>query len=219
MKMTGELPAVVREIVEQLQREKQTLQAEATRRGDDLRREADLQAAAVQSEADEKIRHLRDRAVLAAKALQDRTHQEIKLRIEEAIERLSDWQQQLAEQGQVQEAAAVTEEIHRWRAYRAEEAKPGPRNLEGLRDRVGESFVFEVTGTIDGALWGTDVYTSDSCLGKAAVHAGILRANETGTVRVAIVECLPNYKGTTRNGVTSSHWADPWHGAYRVERA
>jgi hypothetical protein len=219
MKASGELPAVVREILEQLRREKQAVQAEATRRGDELRREADLQAAAVQSEADEKIRVVRERSLQAARLLQDRTQQEIKLRIEEALERLRDWQQHLTEQGQVQEGEAVAEEIHRLRAYRAEEAKPGPRNLEGLRDRMGESFVFEVTGTVDGALWGTDVYTTDSCLGKAAVHAGILRANEIGTVRVFIVECLPNYKGTTRNGVTSSHWADPWHGAYRVERA
>jgi hypothetical protein len=101
----------------------------------------------------------------------------------------------------------------------AGDVQPAPNNLEAFRSRVGESFLFSVVGATAGPLWGTDVYTSDSSPAKAAVHAGLLHSGESGVVKVTIVERLPNYKGTTRHGVTSNPWHDPWHGAYRIEAA
>jgi len=78
--------------------------------------------------------------------------------------------------------------------------------------------LFQVTGQISGPVYGTETYTSDSRLAAVAVHAGVLQPGETGIVRVWVVPVLPNYHGTSRNGVVSRDWPEPWTGAYRVER-
>jgi len=90
-------------------------------------------------------------------------------------------------------------------------------DLRSLERKIGQSFFFQVTGEEHGPLWGTDVYTSDSALAVACVHAGLLRPGESGTVKVTMVQPLPAFKGSTRNGVTSNSWTTPWSGAYRVE--
>jgi hypothetical protein len=92
-----------------------------------------------------------------------------------------------------------------------------PTDLRSLEGRVDESFFFQVTGEVHGSLWGTDIYTSDSWLGTACVHAGILQPGESGVVKVTMVQPLAVFQGTTRNGVTSSAWTTGWPGAYRVE--
>src|SRR5205823_4348052 len=97
-------------------------------------------------------------------------------------------------------------------------ASPDPGDLRGWESAVGAELLFRVTGRTDGFLYGTDVYTSDSNLATAAVHAGILRPGQTGVVRVRMVDVLPRYQATTRYAVTSSSWETPWSGAYRIER-
>ena len=54
------------------------------------------------------------------------------------------------------------------------------------------------------SIWGTDVYTLDSHLAAAAVHAGIVKPGETGTVRVRIVQSPPQFAASFRNGVTTT---------------
>ena len=56
-----------------------------------------------------------------------------------------------------------------------------------------------------GSVWGTDTYTSDSSICRAALHAGAVETSG-GTVMVAPAAGCPNYEGTERNGVKSSHW-------------
>jgi hypothetical protein len=53
-----------------------------------------------------------------------------------------------------------------------------------------------------GAVWGTDLYTDDSALCLAAVHAGAIGA-EGGLITVLRSEGRPLYVGSARNGVTS----------------
>jgi len=93
----------------------------------------------------------------------------------------------------------------------------GPRTLEELRDRVGQTFTFVVTGATDGPVWGgaENVYTTDSDLGTAAVHAGVLRPGERGVITVKILPDRGSYEGENRNGVESQPWG-AWHGSYRV---
>jgi len=93
---------------------------------------------------------------------------------------------------------------------------PAPADLQGYRGQNGTSIVFQVTGKLEGSVWGTDVYTDDSALAAAVVHAGLLRPGQTGLVRVTILPGRENYAGSTRNGVTSSDYA-AWNGSYRVE--
>ena len=94
-----------------------------------------------------------------------------------------------------------------------------PDELRSVERKVGQSFSFQVSGNNLGPLWGTDVYTSDSNLGTACVHAGLLKIGETGPVKVTIVEPVPLFQASTRNGITSQTWQTGWGGAFtgRVE--
>ncbi len=93
----------------------------------------------------------------------------------------------------------------------------GPGTLESYRGKVNQTFTFEVTGRRTGTVYGTDVYTDDSDLATAAVHAGVLKDGERGVVRVTVLPGMPSYAGSTRNGVTSSEWPS-WVGSFRFER-
>jgi len=55
-------------------------------------------------------------------------------------------------------------------------------------------------------IWGTDVYTGDSSICTAAAHAGVITLARGGTVTVELRPGQSAYKGTTRNGVTSSDY-------------
>jgi hypothetical protein len=86
-----------------------------------------------------------------------------------------------------------------------------------FRDRVGMSFSFEVVGFVHGTVWGSDVYTVDSSLATAAVHAGLLKDGERGVVRVTILGGAPGYESTSRNGVSTQGWG-PWQGSFRFAK-
>jgi hypothetical protein len=74
----------------------------------------------------------------------------------------------------------------------------------------------EVVGTNTGSLWGTDVYTDDSSVALAAVHAGLLKVGERGLVQVTLLAGQNSYQGSTRNGVSSSSYG-AWAGSFKVE--
>ena len=90
-----------------------------------------------------------------------------------------------------------------FRARVAYTGEPAPASMVNCRDRVGESFVFQVTGAVSGNIWGTDIYTYDSPLAKAAIHAGVVTNGQTATVKVTMLPSQTSYTGSTRNGVTS----------------
>ena len=87
-------------------------------------------------------------------------------------------------------------------------AADAPSNMHGLCDVPGVVYYFRVTGLAEGQVWGTDTYTRDSILGAAAVHAGLLKPGEKAVLRVTVVPALPSYAGTTRNGVTTTDYAE-----------
>ena len=86
-------------------------------------------------------------------------------------------------------------------------AADAPQHMQALCDPVGASFYFRVTGASEGSLWGTDIYTGDSALAVAAVHAGLVKPGESAVVRVTVVPPLNAYKGSVRHGVTSHDFA------------
>jgi hypothetical protein len=96
-------------------------------------------------------------------------------------------------------------------------AAPDPGNLTGFQDLLGQTLYFRVTGSTTGPVWGTDIYTTDSNLATAAVHAGVLSPGATGVVRVRMVGGLSAYAASTRNGVTSAAWT-AFPCAYTVSR-
>jgi hypothetical protein len=96
-------------------------------------------------------------------------------------------------------------------------ASDAPARIQDLCDRPGTTYYFRVTGAVDGKLWGTDVYTGDSSLAAAAVHAGAVKTGESAVVRVTVMPPLAQYQGSVRNGVTS-HDYGRFGTAYRVDR-
>ncbi|PIO16159.1 hypothetical protein AB205_0005830, partial [Aquarana catesbeiana] len=67
--------------------------------------------------------------------------------------------------------------------------------------------------TVNGRnVWGTDVYTDDSSICKAAIHAGIL-GNTGGLVTVEKSPGQQSYTGSTRNGVTTNNYG-AWSGSF-----
>lgn len=108
------------------------------------------------------------------------------------------------------------------RSYRGlgrvlQNALPDPGTLTDHRADVGKSLLFEVIGSNTGSVWGAGIYTDDSNLATAAVHAGILAVGQKGIVKVTILPGQASYASSTSNGITSSSWGQ-WTGSFQVER-
>jgi hypothetical protein len=99
-----------------------------------------------------------------------------------------------------------------------DEPLPDPGNLSEYGGDSGLRLTFELTGSRAGVVWGAGPYTLDSRLAAAAVHAGVLKAGETGKVTVELLKSPSQYEGTTANGVTSRPfglWPD---GAFKFRK-
>lgn len=57
-----------------------------------------------------------------------------------------------------------------------------------------------------GAVWGSGIYTTDSSICAAAVHAGAITKETGGEVKVKAAGGCAEYMGTDAGGVTSSRW-------------
>lgn len=96
---------------------------------------------------------------------------------------------------------------------------PDPGTLANFQGQTNRTFFFRVTGPMpnalrNGAVWGSDVYTFDSMLSLAAVHAGVLQPGETKVVGVTMLGAQNSFAGSARNGVTSGNWG-AYPAAYR----
>jgi hypothetical protein len=88
--------------------------------------------------------------------------------------------------------------------------------LTALRGRPGTSFVVQVVGAV-GPVFGTGIYTDDSSIAAAAVHAGLLEPGELGFVRVTTEAGRESYTASERNGIKSTAYGK-WDGSFRLER-
>ena len=98
-----------------------------------------------------------------------------------------------------------------------ENTAAAPANAASLRGNNEQSYLYTVTGSTDGSVWGTDIYTDDSSIAKAAVHAGALLPGELGAVRVTIKPGRSGYQGTSRNETASGTYGS-YPGSYVIER-
>lgn len=83
-----------------------------------------------------------------------------------------------------------------------------------LRGRLDQSFTFTClpNGKINN-VWGSDLYTDDSSVCSAAVHAGLINTRDGGTVSIRMMPGQGAYTSTSRNGVTTIGYGN-WHGSY-----
>jgi hypothetical protein len=65
-------------------------------------------------------------------------------------------------------------------------------------------------------IWGTDVFTDDSSVCRAAVHAQAISASQGGLILVTWAPAQATYAGTTRNGVTSQDYG-AWGRSFFVQ--
>ena len=155
------------------------------------------------------------------KAIEAKALKETLERQEKAVKRLQDLHDAYAKAAKKDEAAAVgglikqlkQDSLARTLGLKVED---DPGTLTIYRGKNDEVFYFKVTGTTDGEVWGSGVYTDDSRLAAAAVHAGVLKKGETGIVKVTILAGQASYDSTTENDVTSSGYGE-WEGSYKVE--
>ena len=92
-------------------------------------------------------------------------------------------------------------------------------NATTYRGQNGSQFTYDCPkyGTI-GGVYGTDVYTDDSSVCTAAVHAGRISLAGGGLVTIEIRPDAGSYTGSTRNRITSSSYG-AWQGAYVIVAA
>lgn len=88
-------------------------------------------------------------------------------------------------------------------------------NYRGLGETVIE---VRVTGTTDGNAWGTGIYSDDSDIGVAAVHAGVLKVGETKVVKITVLPGQKSYVGTIQNSIESYDYGE-WDGSYKFNDA
>ena len=61
-------------------------------------------------------------------------------------------------------------------------------------------------GGTESSVWGTDIYTADSSICNAAVHAGKFTRESGGAVTIELRPGESSYRGTTRNGVKTNDY-------------
>src|SRR5439155_1150064 len=89
-------------------------------------------------------------------------------------------------------------------------------NATAFRGQNGVQFVYTCPfyGAA-GGVYGTDVYTDDSSVCTAAVHAGRITIARGGSVTIEMRPGQDSYKGSTRHGITSSPYG-AWGGSYVI---
>jgi hypothetical protein len=85
---------------------------------------------------------------------------------------------------------------------------PDPGTLKGYRDQVGNTLKFDVTGKIQGVIYGDGTFTDDSDLATAAVFAGVLAPGERAVVDVTILPGQGHYVSARRNNITSFEFGE-----------
>jgi hypothetical protein len=123
----------------------------------------------------------------------------------------------LCKEDKLDEAIAVRDAIRLVRLG-VTAALPDPGYVNNGAQDIGNVYYYQTTGVITGgAIYGTDVFTTGSHLGMAAVHSGILKEGQKGVVKVTILPGQANYPSTTRNGITSTAYG-AYNVSFKVER-
>lgn len=101
----------------------------------------------------------------------------------------------------------------------AEQARRRPFGAPDVRQlAIGDQVTLQITGRAEGPVWGDAVYTLDSNVGAAAVHAGLLKVGETRAIKIWIVPAPSAFAEAERNGIKSGKWGK-YHTAFFMQLA
>lgn len=93
---------------------------------------------------------------------------------------------------------------------------PWRLNASAHRAAIGERFEYDCSPNgSPSTIWGTDVYTDDSSVCTAAVHAGLITFAEGGQVTIEMRPGQDAYVSSERNGVVSDDYG-AWGGSYAL---
>jgi hypothetical protein len=191
---------------------------EADRTLADVREQSKREIAAIQERRDREIEAIRTRAKAEEAKVNAKASQSLSPVLRDLFARLKELQSQHLLAGHLDEALAIRARL---RSLRGDLSgiKPDPGNLTlySAAD-IGQSFLFEVVGSTTDNIWGHGLYTADSSLSTAAVHAGLLRDGERGVVRVTLVDGSESvFEAVERYGITSLDYGN-YTVAFTVER-
>ncbi len=87
------------------------------------------------------------------------------------------------------------------------------QNASAFRAQAGQvlSFVCPAGDGGKARLYGTDIYTDDSAICAAAIHAGVLKPGRGGIVKILIGNGAKSFKGSERNGLRSLDYGSWGH--------
>ena len=90
-----------------------------------------------------------------------------------------------------------------------------PTNLTSYRGNNNKIYSFMVTGNNStGKVWGSTIYTDDSTVSLAAIHAGLVKNGETKRVYVQILPGQSSYASSLSNSITSLSYGS-YSGSFR----
>ena len=91
------------------------------------------------------------------------------------------------------------------------------RDRREYRTWVGAQYQFNCprNGKLTRSVWGTNIYTDDSSVCAAAVHAGSITTKDGGKVTIEMREGQASYRASTRNKVKSLSYP-AWPGSFIV---
>lgn len=91
-------------------------------------------------------------------------------------------------------------------------------NATDFRENVGQRIVYNCPANGSFAtVWGSTVYTDDSSVCTAGVHAGVISRQNGGRVVIEMRAGGQSYQGSSQNGVTTLNYGS-WPGSFVVVR-
>ena len=191
---------------------------EAERTVSGVRRNSEQALAGIRDIAEREIAAIRLRLNGEEAAVQRDASRELSPLLRDLFARLKALQANYAQTGMIDEALAIRARLRTLRSdLFGVRSDPGSMSDFSSSD-VGKSFLFELVGTNEGNVWGTDSYTGDSRVAVAAVHSGSLRVGERGLVRVTIVDGSERvFDGSERHGIRSMDYGN-YSIAFHTER-
>lgn len=152
-----------------------------------------------------------------AMAIRQKAELEIQAKQVLVIKALQVLQDNYTREAKLDEAIAIRDKIRQLKVSHLK-PQPNPGNLTRYYNQIGDSFHFEVVGRVGGPIWGSEVYTCDSDLATAVVHAGVLKVGQKGIVKVTMVKSSDMHQASTQNGVNSQSYG-PFPASYTVQLA